>query len=261
MEEKSAIMNKILVIDDDVELCALLADYLGQEGFEVDSSHEARQALEVLGKKRYDLLVLDVMLPDMSGFELLRLIRTDSAVPVLMLSARGEEIDRIIGLEMGADDYLPKPFNPRELLARIRAIQRRSEMAVEKKQCLESERLIIGDLSLDLGSRSAARNGEAVELTAVEFSLLHELVKNAGQIVRREELCERVLERKLAAFDRSIDVHVSSLRKKLGHGAANAERIKTIRGVGYFYVQTRGGSADVRQQEENEHYSAPPHIP
>jgi two-component system response regulator CpxR len=171
--------------------------------------------------------------------KVLRHIRASSAVPVLMLTARGEEIDRIIGLEMGADDYLPKPFNPRELLARIRAIQRRGEAHLIKGgQQIRTEKLIVGDICLDPGARSVVQNGRIVELTTVEFSLLHELLKMTGQVVSRDELTEKVLDRKLSTFDRSIDVHVSSLRKKLGHEVNRGERIKTIRGVGYLYAQS-----------------------
>lgn len=232
-------MSRILVIDDDTELCELLVDYLQPEGFAVSAMHQAQQGLACALSGEYDLVVLDVMLPGMSGFEVLRHIRASSAVPVLMLTARGEEIDRIIGLEMGADDYLPKPFNPRELLARIRAIQRRSEAHLpEDGQQMRAEKLIAGDICLDPGTRSVTQNGGNLELTTVEFSLLYELLKMAGQVVSREELTERVLDRKLSTFDRSIDVHVSSLRKKLGQEVNGRERIKTIRGVGYLYAQS-----------------------
>jgi two-component system response regulator CpxR len=232
-------MSRILVIDDDTELCELLVDYLQPEGFAVSTIHQAQQGLACALSGEHDLVVLDVMLPGMSGFEVLRHIRASSAVPVLMLTARGEEIDRIIGLEMGADDYLPKPFNPRELLARIRAIQRRGEAhLIEGGQQIRTEKLIVGDICLDPGARSVVQNGRIVELTTVEFSLLHELLKMTGQVVSRDELTEKVLDRKLSTFDRSIDVHVSSLRKKLGHEVNRGERIKTIRGVGYLYAQS-----------------------
>jgi len=225
-------MNRILVIDDDTELCELLIDYLQPEGFRINASHEAQQGLEKALAGHYDLVVLDVMLPGMNGFEVLRHIRATSSVPILMLTARGEDIDRIIGLEMGADDYLPKPFNPRELLARIRAIQRRSEsFPAETLQHIKAEKLSIDDIVLDSGARTVTRDSKNVDLTAVEFSLLHELLKMTGQVVSREELTSRVLDRKLSTFDRSIDVHVSSLRKVNGR-----ERIKTIRGVGYLYA-------------------------
>lgn len=232
-------MSRILVIDDDIELCELLADYLQPEGFIVSAAHDSQEGLSQALSGGHDLVVLDVMLPRMSGFEVLRHIRLASAIPVLMLTARGEDFDRIIGLEMGADDYLPKPFNPRELLARIRAIRRRSEegQAAAGPNGREEE-LRIGDVCLDPGARTVIQNGQNIQLTSVEFSLLHELLKTAGQVVSREELTERVLDRKLSPFDRSIDVHVSSLRKKLGHEVNGLERIKTLRGVGYLYAKS-----------------------
>jgi len=234
---KTVTMSRILVIDDDIELCELLSDYLSPEGFTVKAVYQAREGLNEALTGDHDLVVLDVMLPGMSGLEVLRHIRAASAIPVLMLTARGEDIDRIVGLEMGADDYLPKPFNPRELLARIKAIQRRSEIRKrDEEQRGRAEQVIVGDISLDPGTRSVVQDGNNIELTTVEFSLLHELLKMAGQVVSREELAENVLARKLSAFDRSIDVHVSSLRKKLGHEYSGRERIKTIRGVGYLYA-------------------------
>lgn len=236
---KTLPMNRILVIDDDSELCELLIDYLQPEGCAVSAIYQPRLGLSRALSGEYDLVVLDVMLPGMSGFEVLRHIRAVSTIPVIMLTALGEDIDRITGLEMGADDYLPKPFNPRELLARIRAIQRRSDIrAGEAGQPLRPEKLFVGDVCLDPGTRTVARNSQPVELTTVEFSLLHELLKMAGQVVSREDLTRKVLDRKLSSFDRSIDVHVSSLRKKLGHEVNGMERIKTIRGVGYLYVQS-----------------------
>ena len=228
-------MKQILVIDDDRELCELLVEFLEPEGFSVETAHEPYQGLRRALSGEHGLLVLDVMLPSMTGFELLRNLRISSQVPVLMLTARGEDVDRIVGLEMGADDYLPKPFNPRELVARIQAIWRRSQP--EEQQQLENRtQLELDDIILDMGSRSVKKNNDTIKLTAAEFSLLHELLKNAGQVMTREELTQKVLSRELEIFDRSIDVHVSSLRKKLGHNIANRERIKTIRSVGYLYT-------------------------
>jgi DNA-binding response OmpR family regulator len=180
--------------------------------------------------------VLDVMLPGLNGFEVLRRIRAESKVPVLMLTARGDDVDRIVGLEIGADDYLPKPFNPRELLARIRAILRR---AILDKPGYETttRKLIVGDVELDSGTRAVSRAGENVELTAVEFDLLEKLLRAAGRIITREELSKEVLGRSSSPFDRSIDMHISNLRKKLGHHFGATERIKTVRGVGYIYAQ------------------------
>jgi two-component system response regulator CpxR len=233
--------NLILVIDDDVELCELLVTYLGQEGFRVETSNEAAKGIELALSGSYSLVVLDVMLPVMSGLDVLRRIREKSKVPVLMLTARGEEVDRIVGLELGADDYLPKPFNPRELVARIRAVQRRASSSFTAGQSAGTERLlVVGDVELDPGTRVVRRGGEPVNLTSLEFSLLEFLLRRSGQIVSRDELALAVLDRTLSAYDRSIDVHMSSLRRKLGHRTGETERIRTIRGVGYLYALTGG---------------------
>ena len=235
-------MTRILVIDDDVELCELLTEYLQPEGFDVEAVNDSRQGIDRALSGDHSLVVLDVMLPKVSGFEVLRCIRASSRVPVLMLTARGEEIDRIVGLEMGADDYLPKPFNPRELVARLRAIHRRTDGAArEAGSPAEAEVLAVGDLVLEVMTRTVRRSGKHLVVTAAEFSLLRELLQRAGQVVSREELAERVLGRKLAVFDRSIDVHVSSLHKKLGLGRVGFERIKTIRSVGYIYIKATNG--------------------
>jgi DNA-binding response OmpR family regulator len=231
-------MSLILVIDDDIELCELLTDYLRPEGFDVESVHDARHGVERALSGEHALVVLDVMLPAISGFDVLRHIRGRSRIPVLMLTARGDDVDRIVGLEMGADDYLPKPFNPRELVARIRAIQRRAEQETAKPAQKEiSVRIAVGDVELDAGTRRVVRAGEVIELTALEFNLLEELLLNAGRMVPRTELARKVLGRVLSAYDRSIDVHISSLRKKLGHEVSGVERIKTIRSMGYLYTQ------------------------
>ena len=230
--------NRVLVIDDDMELCELLTDYLRPEGFDVESVHNAQRGIERALSGELTLVVLDVMLPDMSGFDVLRRIRDRSRIPVLMLTARGDDIDRIVGLEMGADDYLPKPFNPRELVARIRAIKRRAEPEKRKTETKAlPERIALGDIELDTGTRTVFRSGRMIELTAVEFNLMEELLLNAGQLVSREELVKKVLGRALSPYDRSIDVHISSLRKKLGPEINGIERIKTVRGMGYLYAQ------------------------
>ncbi len=230
-------MTRILVIDDDVELCELLTDYLSPEGFEVETVHDSDKGLERALSNEHDFVVLDVMLPGVSGFEVLRSIRKSSVIPVLMLTARGEDVDRIVGLEMGADDYLPKPFNPRELVARIRAVQRRGASKNNNEaQPVSLKRLNVGDLALDTGTRTVMKKGKTVELTAAEFDLLEMLLRSAGEVVSRKDLVSRVLGRGLDPFDRSIDVHVSSLRKKLGHKIKGIERIKTVRGIGYLYA-------------------------
>jgi DNA-binding response OmpR family regulator len=236
--------NRILVIDDDAELCELLGEYLGQEGFVVESVSDGAAGLERTLSGVHALVVLDVMLPEMNGFVLLRKIRERSKVPVLMLTARGDDVDRIVGLEMGADDYLPKPFNPRELVARIRAVMRRaaaSEVSPESPDRPECVR--VGDVELSPQTRVVRRGGEVVELTSVEFSLLEVLLRSAGAVVSREELSGSALGRKLSTYDRSVDVHMSSLRRKLGHRVGEMERIKNIRGVGYMYVRTSGQDA------------------
>lgn len=231
-------MNRILVIDDDIELCELLTDYLNSEGFEVDTVNHGGQGADQALAEKYALVVLDVMLPGMNGFDVLRKIRGASRLPVIMLTARGDDVDRIVGLELGADDYLPKPFNPRELVARIRAIQRRTETVVTGAvgSTQQSRDVSVGDIILSSVNRSVKRNGEQIELTSVEFTLLEVLLRQAGEVICREELVEKSLGRKLSPYDRSIDVHISSLRKKLGHFYENSERIKTIRGIGYLYA-------------------------
>lgn len=228
-------MNKILVIDDDEELCELVAEYLTVEGFETKAVHDGAAGLESALSGEYDMAVLDVMLPKMNGFDVLRNLRSKSKLPVLMLTARGDDMERIVGLEIGADDYLPKPFNPRELVARLRAILRRTEPTDDGDR-LSPEKILVGDLELSRPSRTARISGEEVALTSVEFDLLSYLAGEAGRVVRKEDLSEAVLERKLSPYDRSLDMHISNLRKKLGPRPEGGERIKTIRSVGYIYT-------------------------
>ncbi len=231
-------MNKILIIDDDVDLCELLTEYLSSEGFLIESVHEGNIGIEKVLNESYDLIILDVMLPEINGFEILGKIRSSSKIPVLMLTAKGDDVDRIVGLEMGADDYLSKPFNPRELVARIRAVLRRThgdENRVRENK-LKNENLIkVGDIEIDTGALTVLKSEKPVVLTSVEFNLLTILLRKAGEVVLREYLIQKVLGRDLTPFDRSIDVHISNLRKKLGHKCGNTERIKTIRGIGYLY--------------------------
>jgi two-component system, OmpR family, response regulator CpxR len=229
-------MQPVLVIDDDVGLCDLVAEYLEPEGYKVEAVHNGERGVERALSGEHALCVLDFMLPGINGFEVLRRIRAQSRLPVVMLTARGDDVDRIVGLEIGADDYLPKPFNPRELVARINAVLRRARPEGPEAKA-ESGRLIVGDVELDTGTRVVRRAGEMIELTVVEYDLLEKLLRAAGQIVSREELVRDVLHRSLSPFDRSIDMHVSHLRKKLGHEAQGTERIKTVRGVGYIYTQ------------------------
>lgn len=219
--------ERLLIVDDDVELCELLSERLKREGYSLEAVHHGLRGLERARSTEHALVILDLMLPGISGLELLRKLRQRSGVPVLILTARGEEVERVLGLEIGADDYLPKPFSPRELIARIRAILRRTSRAVG-----QGTRLKAGDISLDPGAREAWMNHLSLYLTSVEFSLLEVLLRDAGRVVTRERLTETVLGRKLGAFDRVIDVHVSNLRKKLGD-PPGGERIKTVRGAGY----------------------------
>ena len=227
-------MNRILIIDDDEELCELVAEYLTVEGFETKAVHDGAAGLESALSGDYDMAVLDVMLPKMNGFDVLRSLRTSSRLPVLMLTARGDDMERIVGLEIGADDYLPKPFNPRELVARLRAILRRTEPVETSDRA--GDKIVVEDLELARSARTVKLSGQEVPLTSVEFDLLTELATEAGKVVRKEDLSERVLERKLSPYDRSLDMHISNLRKKLGPRDDGSERIKTIRSVGYIYT-------------------------
>lgn len=227
---------RILVVDDDVELCKLLSQFLSKTGFSVEAVHTALTGVERALSGEHAVVILDVMLPVMKGFEVLRRIRAQSSIPVLMLTARGDDQDRILGLEMGADDYLPKPFNPRELAARIEAVLRRSN-PVPATLKLESEANIVDkDLELLNGARVVRRAGKEVDLTAVEFDLLRTFLKSAGSVLSREDMVRTVLSREFSPFDRSIDTHVSNLRKKLGPRPDGSERIKGVRGIGYIYV-------------------------
>jgi two-component system, OmpR family, response regulator CpxR len=220
----------VLLVDDDVELCASLKRLLNMDGFDVQAVHDGdsgvRQALE----GGYELVVLDVMLPGGDGRKVLRRIRLTSQVPIIMLTARGDEADRIAGLERGADDYLPKPFNPRELVARMRAVLRRKSGSVPQ------EIFKIGDLQIDCAQRSVVQDGRAIALTGAEFDILLLLIRSAGKVLSRDEIAEAALGRPIGFFDRSIDNHISNLRKKLGSHFGQAERIQNVRGAGYVYT-------------------------
>jgi len=228
-------MERILIVDDDVELCGLVKEYLTTEGFTLEAVHDGERGLQQALTNQYTLVVLDVMLPGINGFEVLRRVRSVSKIPVLLLTARGEDVDRIVGLEIGADDYLPKPFNPRELVARIRAILRRTKPA--KASDIAPEVLAVGDVELDPATRTVLRAGQPVELTSVEFNLLEVMLREAGRVVTRERLVNAVLGRKFMPFDRSIDMHVSKVRRKLGDTDEDGDHIKTIRGVGYLFAR------------------------
>lgn len=230
----------ILVIDDDTELCELLEELLSVEGFQVEAVHDGITGLGRATSGEHALVVLDVMMPGLTGFEVLTRLRKTSVIPVLMLTARGDDIDRIVGLEMGADDYLPKPFNPRELVARVRAIYRRvasGALPAVAEPGKSADSVYFDDIEITPAARRVRVRGEEVRLTTAEFDLLETLVKSAGTIISREDLAKAVLGRKVNLLDRAIDMHVSNLRKKLGVSRAGAERIKTVRNAGYLLVK------------------------
>jgi two-component system, OmpR family, response regulator len=236
------VMDRILIVDDDIEMCTMLAEYLESEGLQAELAHEGKVGLDRALSGEHSVIVLDVMLPGMNGLEVLRRLRSESNARVVLLTARGEELDRIVGLEVGADDYVPKPFSPRELLARIRAIMRRpvSDMGTGRAVPRVAP-LVLGDVEMDFATRTVRCRKRPLTLTAVEFNLLELLLRSAGQVVTREQMAKLVLGRNLAAFDRSVDVHVSKLRQKLGEMAPGDERIKAIRSVGYVYFDAPSG--------------------
>lgn len=236
----NATSQHVLIVDDDEELCQLLKDYLGGEGFSVQTVHDGAQGLQAARESNVDIVILDLMMPVMDGFETLRELRRSSNVPVIMLTARGEEVDRIVGLELGADDYLPKPFNPRELNARVRAILRRgaSPVAANESGSIEFE-----DLRIDLDRHELHVKTDQVVVTNAEFRLIHRLLQSPGHVVTKEQLTEFALGRSLEEHDRSVDVHISNLRKKLGNRHDGSNRIRTIRGVGYLLENTDQANA------------------
>jgi DNA-binding response OmpR family regulator len=229
-------MTRVLLVDDDVELCEMLAQYLAPEGFDVVAVHDGETGAARAVSDTYDAVVLDVMLPRLSGTEVLRRIRRESQVPVLMLTAKGDDVDRIVGLELGADDYVPKPGNPRELVARLRAILRRSAAGRPQATSLAAE-LRAGDVVLRPAERVAECRGTPLDLTSTEFNLLEILVSSAGRVVSKDELSRRVLGRPLARYDRSVDMHVSNLRRKLGPLGDGRSPIQTVRGMGYQFIK------------------------
>jgi len=219
---------QVLLADDDVELSGMLREYLEREGFGVTAVHDGEAAARLALSGSYQIVVLDVMMPKVDGIEALRLIRQTSRVPVIMLTARGDDVDRIVGLELGADDYVPKPCTPRELVARLRAILRRAQPGADGGP------LEVGAMALCPEKRKAQWRGREVHLTSIEFNVLEVLMRNAGRVVSKDEISEQALGRPLARFDRSIDVHLSSIRQKLGEGA---RLIRTVRGLGYHLVK------------------------
>lgn len=226
--------STLLLVDDDIELCELLEEFLVTEGFNITAVHDGESGVNQALTGLFDLVLLDVTLPRLNGFDALRKIRQQSNIPVLMLTARGDDVDRIIGLEIGADDYLPKPYNHRELVARIKAILRRGKTPLVPEG--SSKTLQIDDISLNLANREASIAGEPLELTATEFLVLKTLIEKAGELISRDELTQIALNRKLTLYDRAIDMHVSNVRRKIGAQPNGSPRIKTVRGSGYFYI-------------------------
>ena len=233
--------SSILIIDDDTELCSLLAEFLALDDFVVSSVHDGTVAVKHCSENAYDAIVLDVMLPGMQGLDVLRKIREVSQIPILMLTARGEDTDRILGLELGADDYLPKPCNPRELSARLRAILRRSNMETKAETSGDTE-ICVGATRLNSGNRSASYASTDLQLTSAEFNILQILLQHAGNIVGKEALSKQALGRALSAYDRSIDVHISKVRKKLA-AAGGDNLILSVRGAGYQFTHNSAETA------------------
>jgi two-component system response regulator CpxR len=227
---------KILIVDDDKKLCRLVADYLEPMGYDVEAAHNGSQGLEMILKGDYHAVILDVMMPQMDGFEVLKRLRRESNVPVLMLTARGEETDRIVGLEMGADDYLPKTFSSRELLARLRAVTRRHSSSEHQAASKDEKNLLVsGDLQIDQSARTARLGSKTLNLTPIEYDLLTSLAKSSGRVLSRDQLLDAVAGRSYDVFDRSVDVHISSLRRKLGEDPRNPRFIQTVRTAGYMF--------------------------
>ena len=233
-------MERILAVDDDTGLTELLAEYLQPEGFALDAVHDGESGVERILTGGYALVVLDIMLPGLGGLEVLRRVRRHSQVPIIMLTAKRSTSDRVIGLEIGADDYLAKPFDPRELVARVRSVLRRVRPIAAGR---EPEFLKVDDLLLDAGKRQVRRGGETIDLTTAEFDLMRTLLASAGHVVSREELFRAVLEREFSSSDRGIDNLISAVRRKLGPANDGDERIKAIRGVGYLYAHSRSQSS------------------
>ena len=225
---------KVLVIDDDARLGAMLRSYLGGHGVEVELRQDAGSGLAALDRGAFDALILDLMLPDIDGLEVCRIVRASSEIPILMLTAKGEETDRVVGLELGADDYLPKPFSPRELLARLRAITRRNRPGPAAPEVLR-----FGSLEVDMAAREARIRGESRAMTSHQFCILAELARRAGRVMTREQIMEAVRGQELEAFDRSIDVHVSRIRAAIEDDPKKPRRIVTVRGVGYVIVRSQ----------------------
>ena len=238
--ENSPSRINVLIIDDDKKLCRLVKDYLEPMGYDVDAAHTGTHGLEKVLAGDFHVVILDVMMPEMDGFEVLKRLRKESDIPVLMLTARGDETDRIVGLEMGADDYLPKTFSSRELLERLRAVTRRSfKSEPHPGPNAMDQALILGNLQINQTSRTVRLGTDILNLTPIEFDLLVCLAKTAGRILTRDQLLDAVSGRSYDVFDRSVDVHISSLRRKLGDDSRNPRFIKTVRSAGYMFIDPR----------------------
>lgn len=244
MEAPAFVPTRVLVVDDDVKLCHLIRDYLEPLGYDVALAHNGPAGVELATRESFAALILDVMLPGYDGFQALRKIRNSSNVPVLMLTGRGEEADRIVGLELGADDYLPKTFSTRELLARLRAVIRRSALSALEAAPKPTDPVVVGDISIDPEARNVNVAGQSLSLTAIEFDLLLTLARSAGRVKSREQLLLEVAERNFDVFDRSIDVHVSSIRRKLGDDPKSPRYIVTIRSAGYMLKRPNSESSE-----------------
>ena len=234
---KAPTASRVLVIDDDRKLCRLIAEYLKPMGYDVEAVHTGPEGVERGLEDEWEAIILDVMLPEIDGFEVLRSIRARSAVPVLMLTSMGEEVDRIVGLESGADDYLPKTFSTRELLARLRAVVRRSHLTLLKDESGLQPVIAVAELRIDPNTCSASLGDEPLGLTPVEYAILESLARARGRVKSRDALLEEIRDRSYEVFDRSIDVHISSLRRKLSDDPKNPRFIRTVRSVGYLFLK------------------------
>lgn len=239
------ITGKVLIIDDDLSFYELLKDYLQSRGFTLEGAHTGTQGIAKVKEGEFQAVILDVMLPETDGFTVLKKIRQISTVPILMLTALGDETDRIIGLEFGADDYLPKTFSTRELLARLRAVMRRAHLtAVATQSGSETEKIFIKDVYINTATREAAKGGKPLSLTSLEFDLLACLARSAGKVIDRDNLLDEIAGRNFNIFDRSIDVHISSLRRKLDDDSKYPRYIKTVRSAGYMFVPDVGEKSE-----------------
>ncbi|MDX1571261.1 MAG: response regulator transcription factor [Xanthomonadales bacterium] len=225
-------MTGLLLIDDDVQFCELLSEYLQGQGFDVTAEHDGNAGLDSALAGDFDLAILDIMLPGRDGIEVLKSLRRQSRLPVLMLTARGDDVDRIVGLELGADDYLPKPCNPREVVARIRAILRRAAEAQASTPAV----LEVAGIRVDPGGRTASADGNPLALTSTEFAILELLMRSAGRVVTKEDISRKGLGRELGRYDRAVDMHISNIRRKLGQFPDGRDRIETVRGIGYQLI-------------------------